>query len=359
MTSWSLRTLPVPASLDAGDSGLLHSYVDATNAAIVDTWGSSDFCCTPRQVLAGLRHQEYTRKERVVAVTPDEVVLGYADVNLPLKDNTHTCELEIAVRPASRGQGIGSALHDAALEVARSAGRTTALVETNYPVEPGGDILPASSGTGGVPADDPATRFARARGWELEQASRHSRLDLPLDASALALHRAAAMAAAGPDYRLVPWSGPCPEEWVDQFAVLSTRMSTDAPMAGLDIEEDVWDAGRVRAADAADLERGWELAVMAAEHVPTGTLAAYTYVVVPEHTDEWVRQESTLVIKEHRGRRLGMLVKAANLQRLAVERPAVRRVSTWNAEENAWMLGINVALGFRPAGGDGTWQRRL
>ena len=61
----------------------------------------------------------------------------------------------------------------------------------------------------------------------------------------------------------------------------------------------------------------------------------------------------------HRGRRLGMLVKAANLRRLTGELPAVRRVDTWNAEENAWMLAINVALGFRPSGGAGEWQLAL
>ncbi|RHA44310.1 GNAT family N-acetyltransferase [Cellulomonas rhizosphaerae] len=358
MTSWSLRPLPSPASLHVGDA-LLLSYVEATNEPIVETWGTTDFCCTPRQVLAGLRHQEYVRKDRILAVSTDDVVLGYADVNLPLQDNTHLAELEIAVRPAYRRQGIGSALHDAAVDLARSAGRTTVMTDTNYRAEPTGEVLAPDSGPGGVDPDDPSTRFAVARGWNLEQAYRHSRLDLPLDPDALAAHRADAEAHAGPDYRLVQWTGPCPERWVEQFAVLSTRMSTDAPMGGLDLEEDVWDADRVRAADAAHVERGWTLLVMAAEHVPTGTLAAYTFFVVPEHTDEWVSQEDTLVIKEHRGRRLGMLVKAANLQRLAAEHPTVERVSTWNAEENDFMLAINVALGFRPAGGDGTWQRRL
>ena len=72
-----------------------------------------------------------------------------------------------------------------------------------------------------------------------------------------------------------------------------------------------------------------------------------------------VHQGDTLVVPEHRGRRLGMLVKAANLRRLVDELPETQRVDTWNAEENRWMLGINVALGFRPSGGSGEWQLRL
>ena len=61
---------------------------------------------------------------------------------------------------------------------------------------------------------------------------------------------------------------------------------------------------------------------------------------------------------KHRGNRLGMLVKILNLRRLAAEHPSVERILTFNAAENSHMLAINVALGFRPAGYDGEWQRR-
>ena len=53
-----------------------------------------------------------------------------------------------------------------------------------------------------------------------------------------------------------------------------------------------------------------------------------------------------------------MLVKIANLRRLAGY-PDVQRVTTFNAAENDHMLAINVALGFRPAGWDGEWQRSV
>jgi hypothetical protein len=41
------------------------------------------------------------------------------------------------------------------------------------------------------------------------------------------------------------------------------------------------------------------------------------------------------------------------------EYPAVERVMTFSAEENEHMLAINVQLGFRPAGYDGEWQKRI
>ena len=65
----------------------------------------------------------------------------------------------------------------------------------------------------------------------------------------------------------------------------------------------------------------------------------------------------------HRILSIGRLVERKGVdlavRALAELRPTVRRISTWNAEENAWMLAINVALGFRPAGGSAVWQRRL
>lgn len=36
--------------------------------------------------------------------------------------------------------------------------------------------------------------------------------------------------------------------------------------------------------------------------------------------------------------------------------PQVRRVHTWNAGENAWILRINLALGFREASHEASWQ---
>lgn len=54
-----------------------------------------------------------------------------------------------------------------------------------------------------------------------------------------------------------------------------------------------------------------------------------------------------------------MLVEAANLRRLVVERPWVRRIHTDNAEENAHMLAINEALGFRRVAVTASWQRML
>lgn len=375
MTTPTVRTgpvlvpLPVPADLDAPDAWLLRGLVDATNASLLDAWGDLDLARTPAETLAGLQHQEYDEKLRFVALDAPVAagpadpgrVLGHAALNLPRQDNAHTGLLQLDVRPEHRGRGIGSALHDLAVATARERGRSMLTTSTDHAAEPpdGPGTLVPSTGTGRVAATHPGVGFLVRRGWDLEQVSRRSVLDVPVPEPTLTALAADAARAAGPDYRVVSWESRCPAEWLDGFAHLQTRMSTDAPAGGLDLREDVWDGARVRAAEETFLARGMTYRVAAALHEPSATLVAFTALVTRPDTDEVVFQDDTLVLHEHRGHRLGMLVKTANLAWLAGARPGARRVGTWNAEENAAMLAINVALGFRPAGGSGEWQLRL
>ncbi|MBG6182340.1 hypothetical protein IWX65_000269 [Arthrobacter sp. CAN_A214] len=52
-------------------------------------------------------------------------------------------------------------------------------------------------------------------------------------------------------------------------------------------------------------------------------------------------------------------MKAANLERLRDEWPEVKRLYTWNAAENSFMLAVNIELGFRPVGATAGWQKKL
>ena len=87
-----------------------------------------------------------------------------------------------------------------------------------------------------------------------------------------------------------------------------------------------------------------------------GEIAGYTELELPFER-EFAYQSDTLVVGAHRGNGLGMLVKLANLVRLAESSPERTVVYTWNADENEHMLAINVALGFRSFALESTWQR--
>ena len=58
----------------------------------------------------------------------------------------------------------------------------------------------------------------------------------------------------------------------------------------------------------------------------------------------------TLVHPEHRGHRLGLAVKLANLEFLAEQAPAVRSSSRATRRSNAPMIAVNDMMGFEVAG---------
>jgi GNAT superfamily N-acetyltransferase len=80
---------------------------------------------------------------------------------------------------------------------------------------------------------------------------------------------------------------------------------------------------------------------------------------VPRDAPALGYQQDTLVLREHRGHGLGLALKLANHRALVAALPGVLRVRTWNAVENAHMLAVNTALGFRPSGYSREWHKHL
>ncbi|MDF2848562.1 MAG: family N-acetyltransferase [Oerskovia sp.] len=367
-TTWRIARAPHPADLDSPDAWAYHGVAEVEEEVVVEAYGNDDLADEARDVLAGMDNQQYTTKQRFVAVRADagepprpQDVLGHLAVALPTSSNTHLGELSVKVRPTHRRHGIGTDLWDLGERLLLDAGRTVLFTDTQHGAEPplGPEALEARTGAGRVPANDPGPRFVRSRGYALEQVERHSVLSLPVAPALLDRLRAQADAAAGPDYRTLVWEDDVPPERREQVGTLFTRMSTDAPNGDIDFREDPWDARRVGVWVDELLGKGDGLLMTVAEHVPSGTLAAFTVFVYPKDHPSFAFQEDTLVLREHRGHRLGMLVKVGNLDELAARRPTTERIHTWNAEENDYMLAINVDLGFAPAGAYAGWQKRV
>ena len=266
---------------------------------------------------------------------------------MPLLDNLDVAYCDNVVRPDRRREGIGT-LQLAEIERrAREGGRTVVQSFEGHPADPD--------------AEDPARDFAMRHGARPTLPA--NRNDLDLDGTPEALEAALAVLDAEvagadlSDYRLVTWWDRCPDEYLEDRALLRQRMSTDAPQGDMVLEEEVWDGERVREGERVMAEQGCTVVETCALHVPSGRLVAFTVLGMPADRRH-VFQEDTLVLREHRGHRLGMWVKAANLRAMA-SRFEVRRVVTYNAASNEAMLRVNHAMGFRPVLRTSCWTKHL
>jgi GNAT superfamily N-acetyltransferase len=140
------------------------------------------------------------------------------------------------------------------------------------------------------------------------------------------------------------------------MADLTSRMSTDAPLDDLVWEPEVFDADRMRESDRRSELRGNISYVTAARHDESGSVVGFTRIVVARDVRTAAQQWQTIVLPDHRGHRLGMLVKVENLAHLRRYEPEVSVIHTGNADSNAPMLRVNVALGFVPVRQWSEWE---
>lgn len=356
--SITIEELSIPDSLDSPGAADLARVVAIQNAIVEHSLGSSVMAVDVREMLAAWQDQDWYHKHRYVAQLDGEIV-GQAIMEWDARAPTNVTWIGGGVLPGHRNWGVGRALAGHVEGLARDSGRSIIQLGAIHANITGDERLAPTTGFGTVPASDPGVRFLTRRGYTLEQVYRISVLDLPVALEILAAHREAAEAKAGREYRVHIWTGPTPDRWLDDIAVLNARMATDTPAGGLEIDEEVWDAARVRAQEERAATAGRMLFVAAVEHVPTGHLVAFNGVAVPDDHNRPVQQGPTLVLKEHRGHRLGMLVKVANIQQLAERSPESSLIITDNAEENRPMLAVNEAVGFRAIGYEGAWKKAL
>ncbi|MBT2532140.1 GNAT family N-acetyltransferase [Arthrobacter sp. ISL-48] len=348
------------AAAGTGSFGDFRECYALREAHELEKWGNLDRCPTEPESVEYWRGSEYEERVLFLARVGQKTV-GTCSVTLPLRENTGTAGIDVLVAPHQRRQGWGRSLLEHAEAVARGRGRTSLDAYCELPVEQvegAGRLLPAKSGAGGLPAEAAVVAFAASAGYELEQVERSSRLSLPVSPEHLAALETEASARAK-EYMLVGWADTCPEEFLTEYAVLKRRMSTDVPVAGMDWEAEDWDQGRVRQEEQTLTRSGVQTVVTAAMHRTTGELVAYTVLNWRAGVPAAITQQDTLVSAAHRGRRLGTLIKVANLRAAQQRWPAARSVLTWNASENQHMLAINISLGFKPAGYEGEWQKRL
>lgn len=259
-------------------------------------------------------------------------------VVLPTRDNRHAAGVVVHIVPDQRGRGFGSALFDHLESLAAGAGRTRLF-------------------TGG--SDSAAVRrFVERRGYALA----FTGVDRQLDVAEVSPQTVQSVfdeaAAVATDYELVRLAGPLPGDLLDAYAAAASAIN-DAPLDDLEIEDEVFDADRVRHYERSQLMSGRRLYRVLARHRSTGTIAGHTVVAVEPEPSDFANQHDTTVVGAHRGHRLGLLLKADMMRWLRESEPQLRILATQNAASNAHMIAVNDRLGYRVMGRSLEFQRHV
>lgn len=230
-------------------------------------------------------------------------------------------EVEISVLPAHRRRGVGRALAAAVREAL--AGHAEIVQAETY--------------------SEAGIAFALDQGMRLGNQEHRLLREMPLDPGTLS------GASPAPGVEIRTWHGACPAELVEDWARLTTQMDADVPMGDLTRPASRGEVEELRRSEQRMDDQGWTLVRGLALH--EGAAVGYTEIFVNRHDPEILTQDDTLVDRAHRGRGIGRALKLANLENLrqVPEAAEARWIQTYTALDNAPMLALNRALGFREA----------
>jgi len=249
------------------------------------------------------------------------------EIQLPTRDNRHLVWGSIVVHPDHRRLGHGSALIAEFVRRAEESGRTTIWL--------------------GCAEDDLGARaFLEFHGFHYaSHDARRKQILAEVDQDEIARLQARATEAAK-DYvleRLVP---PIPDELLEQLVDVTAAIN-DAPMGDLTFEDEVFDLARLRDIETAQQGRGDRIYRIVARHRETGVIGGHTLVGLNPLDPTHAGQGDTAVHRDHRGHRLGLLLKIEMMRWLAEVEPQVTEITTWNNADNRYMIDVNEAIGYR------------
>lgn len=248
-------------------------------------------------------------------------------------DNPEVSMADTWVLPDHRRRGVATAAVELLRTRARELGKKRILW----------DVPSLSHGTSPSPGEQMAAALGlKAQLVELRRVLDVTALD---DVDLDRLWKQARAKSA--DYDVLTWVDRVPDEYAADLAELMVVMSTDAPQGESDLEAEVWTVARYQEWEQDIINRGRRRLIAAVRDTTSGRLVGVTDLGKAEGLEDFAFQWTTIVRAEHRGHRLGMVLKLANLQQLRRELPRVRYLNTWNADTNSYMIAVNEAVGFQ------------
>jgi GNAT superfamily N-acetyltransferase len=332
--------------VDPSNDNELAEWAAVLRASDDDLWpGLTGF--TLPDIRAFARHRSRSKRFDLLAARHlGGPILGVGMMELPLRDNVGSAEVTVAVHPTHRRRGVGTAIVEGMAERGRADGRTVLNSIVDVPLE--------------CAATHASLSFAPKVGFEAMLAGNLRHLSLPMDGARMHELRAEVARAPGADaYRILTFEAPWPAQYLEDQCALFQCMSTDEPHGDQGHEAEIWDAERARENDALHAARGTRILVAVAQHVASGRLAACTELLLAPEAPRQAWQMLTVVHPEHRGHRLGLAIKLANVDVLASQAPDLRVIVTGNAAVNAPMIAVNDMMGFAVVGEGQFWQKHL
>jgi GNAT superfamily N-acetyltransferase len=299
------------------------------------------FSVIPEMLAAEMRYGWDLEPAEHYLYIPDAAAdpVGVLAVDLPTRDNLHLIWALICVHPDDRRRGHGSVIMNEVLRIAREARRNTIWV--------------------GTAEDDQVARcFVEKFGFRYaSHDARRRQVLADVDHSEVRRLWALAEAAAG-DYCLERLQPPIADDVLSELVEVTAAIN-DAPMGALTYEDEKFDRQRLADFETALKGRGEREYRVLARQRKIGEVGGHTVVVVHPLRSEVGGQADTAVARQHRGHRLGLLLKIEMMRWLADVEPQLKIIETWNNVDNNFMINVNEALGYRLSRVFNTYELRV
>jgi GNAT superfamily N-acetyltransferase len=323
---WDIR------KTDVDDDAAMHRVYEITHAAMHHERPDAPMWTELENTVEYRERDPSELIESYAAYDGDEMV-GCGLVALPLNDNKDKAFVLPWVEPERRRRGIGGALLEHMEERVIDAGRTILLSEAVYPFE--------------RRDDHPYRAFAEKHGYAVSMTQIRRELSLPVPEERLQgwIDETRPNHEAG--YRIEFHVGLLPDELLPSFCHAMNQLIVDAPQGNVSFEPESMTPDEVKKRHENNAKAGRTTYHAIGVHEASNEVVAYSTIAAAADNARDLHQWGTLVRADHRGRRLGLAVKARVLLEVQRLHPERTRISTTNAEDNAHMVAINEQLGYR------------
>lgn len=330
-----------PVTVDVHDDTQLRQIYDVMCAA--DAAARPHFNPPPFAGCQGyFRTPQDHHTTSVFAVKQAGRAVGVAIGTYPLASNTDSCRIKVYVTPQMQGQGVATALIATIEEEAASHNRRRLL----------GSAL-------SMPPEDKTTRLRR-REWakRLGYHPAQEYVTYVLDLSTTELQRQCEVRAAAAaqfqdckssEYKIAVFHNDVPDDLLDAYTTLYCALNEEEPGGTVGDEKEFYTPDAIKDEMLSRRSRGeqnwYAIATCDGQAVAHSDVRRFS-------EDSVAHQLNTLVLREHRGNRLGLALKCAMIDHLTSTEPAIRSIQTDVNTANEAMMRVNTQLGFTPHTGE-------